>query len=240
MKLAIVALCVCLLAASASADPRVSIDKMYRVGDVDKEFFCDECLTFASEALSALLQIILDGGVMGTCSALCSYVPEFEQICDIACDILGIEAFIKLITYLDVTDFIRFCELVKLCPIHDGDAEIISLTFTGDSFDSCDTVLGEAMFRVYNETGPDEMMFEIDGADWNMPASTGNVVASIPPGMYNIELSLDTSQGGGPDGDECWESGDYTVEFQLCQGECGSKHKYSKVFGDVTTPFVLQ
>jgi hypothetical protein len=85
-----------LLAASASADPRVSIDKMYRVGDVDKEFFCDECLTFASEALSALLQIILDGGVMGTCSALCSYVPEFEQICDIACDILGIEAFIKV------------------------------------------------------------------------------------------------------------------------------------------------
>ena len=62
-------------------------------------------------AIDTILQIILNGGVIGSCGALCSQLPDqIEQAaCSLICDYVGIEAFIDLINYED-PDPIYICQ----------------------------------------------------------------------------------------------------------------------------------
>jgi hypothetical protein len=59
--------------------------------------------------------------VLGGCSDLCSYLPtQLEAtVCNLLCDVVGIEAFIDLVTDAD-PDPIWLCEEVDVCPISDN------------------------------------------------------------------------------------------------------------------------
>jgi hypothetical protein len=65
--------------------------------------------------------LILDTGIIGTCQTLCEALAQktgkeiIGVICNIACDVVGIEEFIKLIENADL-DPIYYCELAKFCP----------------------------------------------------------------------------------------------------------------------------
>jgi hypothetical protein len=91
---------------------------------------CKVCIEFASEALDELLNAVLNIGVVGECSSLCSYVEQklnnkiVGVICNILCDFVGVEEFVKIIDKADL-DPIYYCELLKSCQIKDdGDASI--------------------------------------------------------------------------------------------------------------------
>jgi hypothetical protein len=94
---------------------------------------CGLCIQFSEQFINQLLNIVLNAGVVGGCSELCSLLPANKieiGVCDLLCSIVGIEAFIKIIEKADL-DPIYYCELLTACPINDyGDATITSLTVT--------------------------------------------------------------------------------------------------------------
>jgi hypothetical protein len=82
---------------------------------------CPTCINVADESINILLNLILDSGIIGTCGTLCSALAQktgsqlIGTICDLVCDVVGIEEFIKLIEAADL-DPIWYCEIAKLCP----------------------------------------------------------------------------------------------------------------------------
>lgn len=52
---------------------------------------------------SELLNIIANVGVIGGCEDICSKLPQkFEAVaCDLVCDYVGIDEFVKIITEID-------------------------------------------------------------------------------------------------------------------------------------------
>lgn len=82
---------------------------------------CPECINEAVELINVVLNVILDEGILGTCSEICQAVynytnsTELRDACDIGCDAVGIDEFIKIIINADI-DPIYYCQLVKMCP----------------------------------------------------------------------------------------------------------------------------
>jgi hypothetical protein len=83
--------------------------------------FCPECIDTADNLINILLNLILDVGVLDSCAHLSNAVinktgsEALGLICNLACDIVGIDEYIKLIEKIDLDSF-YYCELVKLCP----------------------------------------------------------------------------------------------------------------------------
>lgn len=82
---------------------------------------CPTCINVADQSINILLNLILDSGIIGTCGTLCSALAQktgsqvIGTICDLACDALGIDEFIKLLDNADI-DPIWYCEIARLCP----------------------------------------------------------------------------------------------------------------------------
>jgi hypothetical protein len=95
---------------------------------------CGSCLNLADQALNYLLNYILKIGVVGSCAEICGFVQNktssktIGAVCNILCDVVGIEEFVKIIQNADL-DPIYYCELLKVCEINDnGDAKIESFS----------------------------------------------------------------------------------------------------------------
>ena len=82
---------------------------------------CPTCINVAEQSINILLNLILDSGIIGTCGTLCQALADktgsqaLGAVCDIVCDFLGIDEFIKLLDKADL-DPIWYCEIAKLCP----------------------------------------------------------------------------------------------------------------------------
>ena len=83
--------------------------------------WCPECVNGFGQLIDGVLDVILEYGVIGSCSALCNLVinkteSEFIGVlCLLGCNIYGIQEFVKLIESADL-DPIYYCEVIKLCP----------------------------------------------------------------------------------------------------------------------------
>ncbi len=90
-----------------------------REGNVELDF-CPLCINEAVAAINVILNVILDEGILQTCGELCSIVANktgsvlVGDICDLACDGVGLYEFIRLIITADL-DPIWYCELADLC-----------------------------------------------------------------------------------------------------------------------------
>lgn len=51
------------------------------------------------QTINILLNVILNGGVIGSCGKLCSYLPNQVEVtvCNLLCSYVGIKEFIKLV-----------------------------------------------------------------------------------------------------------------------------------------------
>lgn len=56
-------------------------------------------VSFTSQAIDQLLNIIVNVGVLGSCGALCSYLPNKIEatVCNLLCDYVGIDEFVKIV-----------------------------------------------------------------------------------------------------------------------------------------------
>lgn len=82
---------------------------------------CPTCINIAEQSINILLNLILDSGIVGTCGTLCQALAQktgsqiIGTVCDLVCDAVGIDEFIKLLNNADL-DPIWYCEIAKMCP----------------------------------------------------------------------------------------------------------------------------
>merc|ERR1712146_7678 len=92
---------------------------------------CGLCVEFMNQALSILIKIAANIGIGGTCADLCGKLPNGleAKVCDILCEIVGIEALVKALQEID-PDPIYVCEEIKFCEINpNAAANITALPF---------------------------------------------------------------------------------------------------------------
>ena len=219
------------------------IDPQNKVG-VD---LCPMCISFSEDAINELLNLIIQGGVVGTCGVLCHALAQktgsqaLGAVCDILCDVVGIKEFIKLVQKADL-DPMYFCEELKICPIFDnGDAKITTLTVTPKSGPQGQFSI-DFTYQSKNGTGTGQIVLEIDTVD-HIPVEGVFLHEKANAGTYRQTIKLKAQPD--PDCDpsqqfcEMWLPGNYTVKIAICNGECGSSHPHSKIYDEATTTFQI-
>lgn len=183
---------------------------------------CKVCIDFATQALDQLLNTILNIGVVGECSTLCSYVEKqsgsqvLEVVCNVLCDLVGVDEFVKIIDQADL-DPIYYCELLKTCAIKDdGDATITSFTvapISGSQGTKFNAVLN---YVSMNGTGTGELEIAIKTVD-GIDLGNSFLIESLAPGKYEEKISIKTDPDPDcdPTQEECelWLPGLYFVEI---------------------------
>jgi len=209
---------------------------------------CPTCILFAEDSLNVLLNIILDSGILGTCQTVCQALATktgsaiLGTICDLVCDIVGIDEFIHIIEKADL-DPIWYCEMAKLCPVNDhGDAKIKTFAITPPSGRKGTTFNIDLSFQTVNGTGTGQLEIDIKTPD-KIPLGADFLLEAKKPGTYGERISLKAQPDPqcDPTMEPCeqWLPGTYTVTIYVCNGECGSKHPHSSIYDTATGTFTI-
>mmetsp|Transcript_12687 Transcript_12687/g.17632 ORF Transcript_12687/g.17632 Transcript_12687/m.17632 type:complete len:235 (-) Transcript_12687:172-876(-) len=192
---------------------------------------CSPCIQLSEQGLNILLNEILNVGVVGGCSKLCSAIPSKagSTVCDLACIAVGLKEFVSIIEKADLDPF-YFCEQVKFCPVGKDDAagQIMAITSDPTSGPAATKFAINMQFQVANETGVGEIHAAIKGPGATS-ISQGFPNTGFKPGMYQVTLNLDTTPDQTADPPVDFPAGVYDIKFDVCQGECYSKHPHSIV-----------
>jgi len=200
---------------------------------------CPTCINVAEQSINILLNLILDTGIIGTCGTLCQALAQktgsqlIGTICDLVCDVVGIEEFIKLIENADL-DPIWYCEIARLCPINDhGDAKITKFSILPATGVQGTTFAIDFTYVSLNGTGTGEIDIDIRTPD-HIPLGTGFLLEAKKAGTYSerITVKAEPDPQCDPTQEPCeqWLPGTYNVTVQVCIGECGSKHPHSAIY----------
>ncbi|CAF0876125.1 unnamed protein product [Adineta ricciae] len=200
---------------------------------------CPTCINVADQSINILLNLILDTGIIGTCGTLCTALAQktgsqlIGTICDLVCDVVGIEEFIKLIEKADL-DPIWYCEIAKMCPINDnGDAKLTKFAILPATGRQGTTFSIDFTFVSLNGTGTGELVVEIHTPD-HIPLGAGFLLEAQKPGTYNERISVKAEPDPqcDPTQEPCeqWGPGAYNVTVFICNGECGSHHPHSSIY----------
>mmetsp|Transcript_117805 Transcript_117805/g.165599 ORF Transcript_117805/g.165599 Transcript_117805/m.165599 type:complete len:228 (-) Transcript_117805:64-747(-) len=200
---------------------------------------CHVCLEFVSEALQELIEIIGNVGIGSTCKIVCDELAKktsnlLGTICDLGCEFVGIEEFIKLIDDVD-PDPIYICERFNSCPHSTtAAANIVNLNIephTGQQGGTFDITLE---YQVTNEIATGSVDFQILPPA-GMPFGDGEVVVEQQPATYGVKLSFQAT----PNEEQPFSPGQYTVQSAVCEGTCGSKHEWTKTLATRSTNFTI-
>merc|ERR1711991_875779 len=102
--------------------------------------WCATCVNFVEQALHELIEIIINGGVLGGCGDLCS----------------------KLSNHLEATICDLVCDEVAACATNDNAAaNITSLTVSPPSGQQGTQFVIDAIFKVTNEIATGEIVFQV-------------------------------------------------------------------------------
>jgi len=206
---------------------------------------CSPCIQFSEQGLNVLLNEILNAGVIGGCNKLCSALKQkaSKTACNLLCDVVGIKAFIKALNHTDL-DPIYFCEKLGACPKGNPNAQakIVNVEVSPTSGASGTKFQMQVQFQVTNATGVSEIRIAVDGPTTN-PVSQGFIQQGFANGQFAANVSLDTTSDPFPSDPSkppvMWNPGTYNYTFELCQGECGSKHPGSIDFGKKSGTFEI-
>jgi len=208
-------------------------DRMVNAGKGD---FCDLCVQLMGEIINELLNIILNIGVIGTCADLCNYLPDkVEKVgCDLICDYIGVEEFVKLVTDAD-PDPIWICEEGGICYHNDNGTAVANGAWVtpqqGPAGTSFMIVFNYTVTSYTSSGGPNVVVVPPEG----LPIGGGEFVEGQPDGTYIVQFKLDST----PSEQEPFSPGDYQVEAALCAGDCSGRHHWSSVYCNATTSFTI-
>jgi len=198
--------------------------------------FCNVCVQIMGQIINELLNIILNIGVIGGCGDLCSKLPnKYEaDACDLICDYVGVEEFVKLIEYEDPDPF-YFCDEAKICPVTNNGSAIANGAWVAPQSGPAGTTFNIGFnYTVTSKTstgGPNVVVVPPAG----MPIGGSEFDEGQDPGTYIVTFSLKTT----PSEQEPFSPGEYDVEAALCAGDCSGRHKYSGVYCNATTSFTI-
>jgi len=208
-------------------------DSLLNVGKIN---FCDLCVNVMGEIINELLNIILNIGVIGSCEELCGYLPDkYEKdACDLICDYIGIVEFIKLVEAED-PDPIWICEEGNICYHNTNGSALANRAFVepqqGPAGTKFDISFNYTVVSYTSSGGPNVVVVPAAG----LPFGGGEFVEGQAPGTYIVTFKLDSS----PTEQEPFIPGDYLVDAALCAGDCSGRHKWSGVYCNATTKFVI-
>lgn len=220
---------------------------------------CSPCVQFASQGLNALLNIILNAGVIGGCGKLCGNLKSKagQEACDLVCSIVGIKAFMKALNNTDL-DPIYFCEEVHACEAGPDDAhvDLLSVQLSPQTMSEKDvqpgtggvTVEGTLTVNVTKATGVGEFAVALHGPVAGAEGPIGGsftLANGLKEGVQSLGVKLNvvdtlpdpTKQP--PAFPVTWMPGSYEFRFHVCQGQCGSKHPHSIDFGRKASNFTI-
>merc|ERR1711988_1266646 len=118
-------------------------------------FGCKTCASLTGQGLNILLNYILNAGVVGTCGKLCGNLKQKTErtVCSLACDLVGIKAFVTALEKADL-DPLYFCGELGLCKHDDnGAGKLSSLTVDPATGQQGSTFTGQMQVTVTNHTG---------------------------------------------------------------------------------------
>jgi len=197
---------------------------------------CPTCFELMSDAVNDLLEEILNGGVLGSCDDLCSYLSNsIEQgVCNLVCDYVGIQAFIAAINVTD-PDPIYVCQEIDLCPVVNGGA----VTTNSASVDPTKGSQGTTFtiyytFTVTSPTGPGYVVCNIDCPDGGSVGG-GEFSEGFAVGKYSISFQIQAT----PSEQESFGPGNYAVGIAVCEGDCTTDHPYGGIYAEGTTAFAI-
>merc|ERR1719399_145125 len=202
--------------------------------------FCNICTQFIGQGFSQLLNVILNAGVMGGCGELCSTAfansTTEAKVCNVLCDGVGIYAFVKLIDkYAQYIDPIYFCEELHTCPVVDGGAaKIDKITVTPPSGPQGTEFEIDLFFDVTNQTGTGEIAIAIVDPE-GMALGDATLNTGMAPGQYSGKFTLDAE----PSEQESFSPGNYKVEINICEGECGAPYPHTKLLASGMSNFTI-
>lgn len=192
--------------------------------DSENADLCHPCVDLINNGIEQFLNVILKGGVVGSCNELCTKAfpdnENEEKVCNMLCDAVGVYAFIDLVKkYSGYLDSIYFCESLKMCPVHEGGvAKLDNITVTPASGPVGTTFEIQVLFTVLNQTSTGELSLSVTPPHSNTFGDS-MVDSGFAPGQYGVRFNLKAS----PTEEEPFEAGSYKVTLLGCDGECGSK-----------------
>jgi len=194
--------------------------------------WCPTCVSFIEQTIDELLNLIANGGVLATCGSLCNLLPtQLEAIvCNLFCDYVGIQVFVKLVQIVD-PDSIYICKELSVCPIStNSSASFKFLSVLPTSEPQGTTFELKALYVVYATIGTGELTVEVLPPS-GLSIDGSMLLVSFEPGTYPVSFSVSTE----PSEDEPF----LPVQSTLCEGLCGSSHPYSKTLAKATTQFAI-
>eukprot|EP01120_Amphizonella_sp_Union-15-10_P000974 TRINITY_DN11042_c0_g1_i1.p1 TRINITY_DN11042_c0_g1~~TRINITY_DN11042_c0_g1_i1.p1 ORF type:complete len:230 (+),score=45.36 TRINITY_DN11042_c0_g1_i1:86-775(+) len=221
---------VCLLLISLASSRQIKISAAPQLD------WCPLCVSFIDQSLNQLINILLNIGVVGGCADLCGYLPnQVEQVtCNLLCDYVGFEAFVKLIQDAD-PDPIWICEEIDVCPINDhSSGRVTACSVVPQKGQQGDSFTVDIAFTIVNATGTGEIIYEVEPPA-GFPFGDGELLVRTQPGSYRISFSFQAN----PTDDDPFLPGIYPVGVALCEGNCGSTHSHARTLSECNTQFVL-
>lgn len=204
---------------------------------------CSPCVQLDEQALQILLNYILNAGVVGSCSKLCSNLNSkgVQTACNLLCDVVGIKEFVQALNKTDL-DPIYFCEAVHACDAAPDDAamELVSVAAAPNLIVKGNTLELSVQLNVLNASGVGEFSLEVTGPVSQPLNQKFFLPTGIPSGEQGLGVNLTVQDDDSGDFPVVWQPGTYNFTFEVCQGECHSKHPHSKVFGRKGGNFILQ
>lgn len=194
--------------------------------------FCEFCNTLSNQAVSTLINSLLNYGVPDSCEVLCSHVkPNLDGICSVVCEVVGISAFIKGLNHLNV-DTIFLCEELHACKAGPDNAKVLvqSAIVQPTSVAIGGTIELGAVIHTQVATGVSEVEVVIGGI-----VETALVPDGFKVGQQAVSLQIPVQNSE----TVTWEAGLTNFTVSICQGTCGSKAPHSIVFGNVSGTFMV-
>jgi len=194
---------------------------------------CPTCVSFMGQTIDQLIEIIANLGVVGTCGKLCGYLSNsIEQgICNLLCDAVGIDEFIKLVDDAD-PDPIWICMEIKVCPTNDSaSGNIVSFTTAPKKGPLGSRFTFTIEYNVTSDLGTGEIAIEI----LQIGEGGGNLLVNPALGSYGIKFDVDTK----PTKNSPWVPGVYTTEVALCEGSCSSSHDHCRILSSQQMNFTI-
>jgi len=197
---------------------------------------CPTCVSFFDNAIEQLVEIIANGGIIGTCGDLCGQLPnQIESvICDLVCDYVGITALIDALDELDPSP-IYICQLIELCNYTDNGAANITSTFVNPKVaKQGQTIELGFQYAVFSRTSVGGLVININPPD-AFPFGDNEFSEGQDPGKYQISWQLQLQ----PSENEPFTPGVYEVDFAICAGDCTTIHPHSGIYSAAITNFTI-
>ena len=178
-----------------------------------------------------------------SCSKFCDHAfpnkPKLNGFCNMACAGVGILGFIDLLSKIGTDiDPIYFCELLHMCPIHDGGkARVDHVSVTPPSGPPGTAFEIDVFFTVQNQTGSGELRLavEVPKARDAHNFATNSVDAGLAPGQYAVKYTLVTKNSD----QEIFNPGYYYLTFDMCDGMCGAPWPHTALLASGRANFTI-